>query len=319
MALSDLLTAVLGPRPRLPRDHVTRPSRSARKAFKAEGATLQAALDELSGLPGIADIKQNKRLPRGFTAAVEAMHSAYDAYFDVVRKFLPGAEEAKRPGEPGGCGACYSAPMPVMGVEAIAIYREVRPWRDFPKIAQRLADLGEQQFKDMQALHTGKDPEKMRLSGKAVQKGRVAFAKRMQACPFLDEGKQRCRIWEHRPVCCRMHLPRVDEATSRPEHEGWPTAVKAHNVRMPVKQQVTVRQLDKRLALDLNPFLYASILQLAQIAEGDLIPEVGEAPRKMQQDGRVARRANRNVKHAKKYQKGKGGKSKSKGKKGRKK
>ena len=46
------------------------------------------------------------------------------------------------------------------------------------------------------------------------------------------------------------------------------------------------------------------------------MPEVGEAPRKMQQDGRVAQRANRNVKHAKKFQKGKGT---TKGKKGRKK
>ncbi|MCA9649366.1 MAG: YkgJ family cysteine cluster protein [Myxococcales bacterium] len=316
MALSDLLAALIGPRPRLPRDHVTRPSRSARKAAKAEAEALQSALDELSGLPGIADIKQSKRLPRGFSAAVQKLHAAYDAYFDVTRRFLPGALEAKRPGEPGGCGACYAAPMPVMGVEAIAIYREVRAWRDFPKIAQRLAELGEQQFKDMQALHTGKDPEKMRLSGKAVQKGRVAFAKRMQPCPFLDEGKQRCRIWEQRPMCCRMHLPLVDEATTRPDHEGWPTAVKAHNLRMPVKPQVTARQLDKRLALELNPFLYASILQLAQIAEGELVPEVGEAPRKMQQDGRVAQRANRNVKHAKKFQKGKGT---TKGKKGRKK
>lgn len=301
-----MLAAVFGPRPRLPRDHVTRPSRSARKATKAEATRLQTALDQLSALPGIADIKQSKRLPRGFSAAVDELHAAYDAYFDQARKFLPGALEAKRPGEPGGTSACYAAPMPVMGVEAIRIYREVRPWRDFPKIAQRLAEQGEEQFKDIQALHTGKDPS--RMTGKAVQRGRVAFAKKMQPCPFLDEGKQRCRIWEQRPICCRMHLPRVDEQTARPDSEGWPTSVKADNLRLPVRQQVTVRQLDKRLALEINPFLYASILQLAQLADGELIPEVGEAPRRMQQDGRVAQRANRNVKHAKKFQKGKGGK-----------
>lgn len=312
MALADLIGVFFGPRPRLPRDHVTRPSRGARKATKAESATMQSALDKLSALPGIAEVKETKRLPRGFTAAVDELREGYDAYFDKVRSFLPGGQEAKRPGEPGGCGACYAAPMPVMASEAISIYREVRTWRDFPKVAQRLAEYGEDQFKEIQSLHTGKDPERMRMSGKAVQRGRVAFAKKMQPCPFLDEGKQRCRIWEQRPICCRMHLPRVDEDATRPEHEGWPTAVKAHNVRLPVKQQVTVRQLDKRLALELNPFLYASILQLAQLADGELIPEVGEAPRRMQQDGQVARRANRNVKHAKKYQKGKGGKGKGK-------
>ncbi len=305
MALADLLGVVFGPRPRLPRDHITRPSRGARKAAKEHIAAMQSALDTISALPGIAEVKTNKRLPRGFSAAVEQFHAAYDRYFDTVREYLPGGKDAKRPGEPGGCGACYAAPMPVMPIEAVAIYREVRTWRDFPKVAPRLAELGEQQFKDIQSLHKGKDPERMRMSGKSVQRGRVGFAKKMQPCPFLDEGKQRCRIWEQRPVCCRMHLPRVEEAVTRPEHEDWPKAVKAHNLRLPVKQQVTIRQLDKRLALELNPFLYASILQLAQVSEGELIAEVGEAPRKMAQDGRVSGRANRNVRHAKKFQKGK--------------
>ncbi len=313
MALADLLGVLFGPRLRLPRDNVTRVKRAARKAAKADIDGIQAALDKLSALPGIADIKQNKRLPRGFSAAVEQLHTHYDGYFDAVRKFLPGAEDARRPGEPGGCAACYAAPTPVIAAEALTIYREVRPWRDFPKVAQRLASLGEEQFKDIQALHTGKDPERMRMTGKAVQQGRVNFAKRLQACPFLDEGKQRCRIWDKRPICCRMHLPRTDEATARPDHEGYPKAARAYNIRLPVKPQVTVRQLDKRMSLEVNPFLYASVLQLAQLSDGELIPEVGEAPRRMQQDGQVARRANRNVKHAKKFQKG--GKGKGKGKK----
>lgn len=314
MALADLFGILFGPRIRLPRDQITRPSRKARKAAKVPIERMQAALDTISGLPGIADIKSSKRMPRGFSEALTELHAAYDEYSDIVRTFLPGGQDAKRPGEPGGCSACYSAVMPVMSIEAIGIYREIRPWRDFPKVAQALAEQGEQQIKDIQAHHTGKDPEKMRMAGKAVQRGRVDYAKRLTPCPFLDEGKQRCRIWDQRPVSCRMHLPRTDEATARPDHEGWPKAAKAHNLRLPVKQQVVVRQLEKRLALELNPFLAASILQLAQLAEGEIIGEVGEAPRKMQQDGQVARRANRNVKHAKKFQKGKG-RGKGKGKK----
>lgn len=317
MALADLLGMLLGPRLRLPRDRITRPPGRALKAAKPSIAAMQAALDKLSGLPGIADVKQTKRLPRGFSEAMQELRTAYDAYFDTVRKFLPGGLEAKRPGEPGGCGACHEAVMPVMAVEAMDLYREARPWRDFPKVAQAMAGQAEQQIKDIQARHTGKDPEKMRMTGKAVQQGRVDYAKRMQACPLLDEGKQRCRVWDKRPITCRMHLSLVDEAASRPEHEGWPKAVRAHNIRLPVRQQVAVRQLEKRLGLELNPFLSASVLQLAQLLEGQVLPEAGEAPQRMQQDGQVAQRANRNVKHAKKFQKdkGKGGG----GKKGRKK
>jgi Fe-S-cluster containining protein len=318
MALADLLGILFGPRLRLPRDRITRPPRRANKAAKASIDAMQAALDKLSALPGIADVKQTKRLPRGFSEAMQELRVAYDQYFDTVRSFLPGGPEAKRPGEPGGCGACYETVMPVMAVEAIDLYRETRPWRDFPKVAERMAAQGEQQIKDIQARHTGKDPEKMRMAGKAVQEGRVAYAKRMQACPLLDEAKQRCRAWDKRPIACRMHLPLVDEAAARPDHDGWPKAVKAHNVRLPVRQQVAVRQLEKRLGLDLNPFLSVSILQLAQLTEGQVLPESGEAPQRMQQDGQVAQRANRNVKHAKKFQKDKG-KGQGKGKKGRKK
>ena len=38
-------------------------------------------------------------------------------------------------------------------------------------------------------------------------KARIAFAKTGQVCPLLDEGKERCRIWERRPIACRMHWP----------------------------------------------------------------------------------------------------------------
>lgn len=317
MALADLIGILFGPRIKLPRDHVTRLPRRATKAAKPSIDAMQAALDKLSALPGIADVKQTKRLPRGFSEAMQELRTAYDKYFETVRKFLPGGLEARRPGEPGGCGACYETVMPVMSVEAIDLYRELRPSRDFQKLAQGLAQQADQQIKEIQSRYTGKDPEKMKMTSKAVQEGRVAHAKHMQPCPLLDESKQRCRAWEHRPLACRMHLPLVDDAKRRPESEGWPKSVRAYNVRMPVRQQVAVRQLEKRIGLELSPFLSASVILLGQLVEGQVLPEVGEAPQRMQQDGQVAQRANRNVKHAKKFQKdkGKGGG----GKKGRKK
>jgi hypothetical protein len=60
------------------------------------------------------------------------------------------------------------------------------------------------------------------------------------------------------------------------------------------------------MGLGLSPFLWVAVLQLLQLADGELLHEAGEAPRRMQQDGRVAQRANRNVRHAKKFKKGKG-------------
>ena len=298
-----LLGAIFGPRVRLPRDHVKRAPRAARKAAKPEITALQAALDKVSGLPGVADIKQSLKAPRGFYDGVGEVRAAYDAYHSVVRKFLPIPEDTKQPGEVGGASGCYTGPMPVHGVEALAIYREIRTWRDFPQVAKRMGELGEQIFKNIQAGHTGKDPEKIRMAGKAVQNGRVAFAKEKHACPLLDQGSGRCRVWEHRPIACRMHYPLGDMESHDPAHPGWPKQAKAINLRLPVRQQVTMQQLDKRLGLELSPFLYAAVLQILQLAEGNLIQEIGEAPAKMQQDGQIANRANRNVRHAKKFQK----------------
>ena len=267
---------------------------------------MKTAIEQISALPGIADIQDNKRVPRGFYGLVEEFIKHADDYQTIARKYFDIPEDSKRPGEPGGTGACYAAPMGLSGIEVLNIYRTARTWRDFQQVARRLGELGEQQFKDIQSGHSGRDPEKIRLGSKAVRQGRLAFAKRMEVCPFLDEGRERCRIWDARPMVCRMHHPVTPSERSRPDHDGYPKDVKAKNIRLPVKQTVALAQLDKRMMLQLSPFLYAGILQTLQLTEGQMLLEVGEAPMKMQQDGHISRRANRNVKHAKKYKKGKG-------------
>lgn len=300
-AVLNFVAALFGPRVKLPRDRVTRLSRRTRKRTQEHVDTLQRIIEELSGLPGIADVTKTKRLPKGFYARVEDMHSAYDRYIEAVRGEL-GLENAAPAGTPEGKGACYAAPFGITAPEALAIYREVRTWKDFPQIAQRLGELAELQFKDIQSRHQGGDPEKIRMTSKAAGEGRKAFAERGNACPFLDTSKGRCRIWEQRPMTCRMHHTLGDHALADPRNERHAN-VDVVNIRLPVRPQVALAQIDKRMALGLSPFVYASVLQLLQLGEGQMLQEVGEAPQRMQQDGRVVQKANRNVKHAKKFQK----------------
>lgn len=297
----NFVAALFGPRVKLPRDRVTRLSRRTRKRAQEHVDTLQRIIDELSGLPGIADVTKTKRLPKGFYGRVEDMLSAYDRYIEAVRGEL-GLERAAPAGTPEGKGACYAAPFGITAPEALLIYREIRTWKDFPQIAQRMGELAELQFKDIQSRHTGGDPEKIRMTSKAAGEGRKAFAERGNACPFLDTSKGRCRIWEQRPMTCRMHHVVGDPALADPRHEQHAN-VEVVNIRLPVRPQVALAQIDKRMALGLSPFVYAAELQLLQLGEGQLLQEVGEAPQRMQQDGRVVQKANRNVKHAKKFQK----------------
>ena len=299
-AVLDFLAALFGPRVKLPRDRVTRIRRRVRKKAQEHTDAMQRIVDEISGMPGIADVGSTKRLPRGFYERVDDLLAVYDQYLAVVGDELE-VRDAARPGTPEGQGACYAAPFGVSGIESLAIYREIRTWKDFPQVAQQLAQLGEQQFKDIQAGHKGSDPEKIRMTSKTAGEGRQKFAERGEPCPFLST-KGRCRIWDKRPMNCRMHHIKGDAELADPQHEHH-VDVEVVNIRPPVRPQVALQQIDKRMNLNISPFMYAAILQLLQLGDGQLLQEVGEAPQRMQQDGRVVQKANRNVKHAKKNQK----------------
>ncbi len=299
----EAIRSLFGRRLRLPRDRVTRLPRAARKATLAQVAGVQAALDEIAALPGLADVAVTKRLPRGFFAAVTKLANAYEAYIAAVRTAIPELATAARPGTPDGYRSCYEPPFGVSGVEGAAIYRESRPWPDFGQVAQRLAQLGEQQFKDIQSLHTGKDPEKLRLAGKAVQQGRLDFARRREPCPFLHADTHRCRIWDQRPFACRMHHVVGDATWSDPQDPHYPGDVKVFNIRLPLRQQVALMQIEKRMMMQAAPILHANVLQWVSLSEGQVLTEAGEIAPRLAADGQVAAKANRNRPGAKKFQK----------------
>lgn len=309
MAL-EFLAALFGPRLKLPADQTTRIPGAARKAAAPHAAAIQATLDKISALPGIADVKQSKRLPRGFAGLMKELLHHVDAYHDSLRSSM--GIDAKRPGEPGGTAACYTPPVGVAAIESLNIYRAARPWRDFPELIKVLVEQAQKQYEVIQGGATGKDAEKVRFGGKAVQQGRLAFAKQIHACPMLDVAAGRCRIWDQRPIVCRMQHPSTPPEWSKPDHEQYPKGVKMKNLRLPVRGQVTMSQLDKRIGLELSPFMMAAIPQLTQLTEGQPFGEVGEAPVRMQQDGAVAKPANRNVAHAKKFEKDRRKKSRKK-------
>lgn len=297
----EVFKSLFGRRVRLPRDQVTRVPRAVRKIAEPQVAAMQAAIDTIEALPGLADVATTKKLPKGFFAAVQTLTAAYDAYIAVVVKHMPALQSARRPGTPEGRNGCYEQPVGVTGVEGMAIYRNARLWKDFAPVAQELARLGEQQFKDIQQLHTGKDPEKIGMTSVAVQQGRVNFAKRGESCPLLDKTTLRCRAWEQRPFVCRMHHILSEPETADPAAPGWPQQVKVFNVRVPLRQQMALMQIEKRMLLTPAPFLNANILQWLQLAEGHQLGEVGEAPLRLAPDGQAPVKANRNKPGAKKF------------------
>lgn len=301
----EALKSLFGKRIRLPRDRTSRIPRAARKAAAPQVAAMQAAIDEIGALPGLADVATTKHLPKGFFAATHALVAAYDEYIRVVVDHTPALRDAPRPGTPAGWHACLEQPAATTGVEGLTIYRNIRPWKDFPQVAKELARTGELQFKDVQSLHTGKDPDKISMTGTAMQQGRLNFARRRELCPLLDPQTHRCRAWDVRPFACRMHFILTDHAWSDPKDPHYPEDVKPFNVRVPIRQQLALMQIEKRMMLGPVPFLNANILQWLHLAEGHQLAEAGEAPTRFAPDGQVAQKANRNRPGAKKFEKDK--------------
>lgn len=301
MAL-EFLAALFGPRLKLPSDQVTRLPGRAKKAAAPHASAIQATLDKISALPGIAEMKESKRVPRGFSPLVKELLRHVDAYHDALREIM-GLEGVKRLGEPGGTNGCYVPPVGLAGIESLNIYRTTRTWQGFGELVRKLVELAQEQYKDIQSSSSGGDPDKVRFGGKAVQTGRLVFAKKLHPCPMLDVEKQRCRIWDDRPITCRMQHHVSPPENSRPDHPAFPKGVQSKNLRLPVRAQVTLQQLDKRMGLELSPFMFAALPQITELTAGQQLGEVGEAPARMQQDGSVARPANRNVAHAKKFAK----------------
>jgi hypothetical protein len=186
----EFLSALFGPRIKLPRDRVTRIPRAARKAAQPHADAMQKAVDTIAAMPGIADVAKLKRLPKGFFEHVETFLASHDRYIEVVRAAM-NLDDAAPAGTPEGKGACIAGPFGVSGPEALLIYRTIRTWKDFPQVAQKLGELGEQQFKDIQALHTGKDPEKIRMTSKAAGLGRKQFAERSPIPATSDTPRSR--------------------------------------------------------------------------------------------------------------------------------
>ncbi|MGB1275468.1 MAG: hypothetical protein ACPG77_06930 [Nannocystaceae bacterium] len=305
-----ILGALFGRGRPLPRDRTTKISRAAKKAAQPHVDGMQAAIAELEALDGLADVATEKRLPKGFQAAFTAFQGHYDRYIETVRKQM-NLESAVVPGTAAGSVCCSEVPMGVTGAEAVVIYRTIRLWPDFPEVAKQLAAQGERQFNEIQSRYKGKDPAKIRMGSKPVQEGRIAYAAEGEPCAFADP-KGRCRIWEQRPQSCRMHHVVSDPAWSHAGHENF-AKVKLVNIRVPLRQQVALGQVEKRMVLGASPFLPATLMQIVQLVDGDMLYEVGEAPMRFSAQGTAMPRANRNRKGAKKFK----GKSKGKGKKRR--
>lgn len=134
------------------------------------------------------------------------------------------AEARRRAGEwiqcGPGCGECCHRPFPIAAADAERLREGLRAADAAlaDDIRRRALELWRKMERDFPG-----DAARGELD--ANEEWREWFFTRMtgQACPVLDEATQACRLYEHRPMACRLAGPLIQagEGTFPPCHKNY--------------------------------------------------------------------------------------------------
>jgi Fe-S-cluster containining protein len=159
------------------------------------GARMTTLARQMARTPGIDEFATTGWLPDAFFDAMKELYAIYDQY--IAHNIA--ASELKIVCQLGCTRCCRQAVHGCYSFEIIDIYRQLRPRADYGELHNALVDSADE-FQSMLA----------RYSEKAQGRADVALLNTLQhfsalakPCPLL--GGNNCRVYEHRPVSCRMY------------------------------------------------------------------------------------------------------------------
>ena len=191
-----------------------------------------AALQDVLRLPGLESAVETGSIPPELYAGIDRWWRAYARYLAIVSSSVNARCTA-------GCAACcHQNPRGLSGLEALLVLRAARSHEDWPALREA--------FQEQAKAWRGRVAE----SGDAV--AAMALTKREAVrCPLLDES-DRCRVYEDRPVACRMFYALTEPEWCDVNHPQNAQAVNPHFEPAPVLRQI-LSAVSQRLGLDSVP------------------------------------------------------------------
>lgn len=224
------------------RTHTVRVSREIADRATDHLVEMEAILEQLATLPDLEHFARTRRLPPRFFELWDQALAAYDRYLAVMTG--PGAMQVKC----GlGCSACcHEVPTGVQAIELLAIYQRYREFPDFVDLHNRSCDLADQ----LTALLAEQAPGRASLATDSPEAARalLEYRRKRLPCVFLD-ADQRCRIYDRRPIPCRMHVSLTDPAWCE---SGHPKAEDAITPNLQPHQDMVehMKTIARRLGLE---------------------------------------------------------------------
>ena len=235
-----------------PRTHKLSVSREIAEAASEHLLEMDDQLERLAELPGLEEFARTRSLPREFFELWDQALAAYDRYLAVMT-----GQGALAVRCAAGCAACcHEAPTGVQAVELLAIYERYREFSDFAELHNRACDLADK----LTTLLAEQAPGEKQIdsSSPAAARALLAYRQQREPCVFLGSDS-RCRIYDRRPIPCRMHFALTDPqwCESGDPHEA--DAV-TPNLEPPADMLVHMKTIARRLGLDsLSPTLFQGL------------------------------------------------------------
>ena len=222
---------------------------------------MDEALEEILELDGLAETTTTGELPHGFLRLWNRAAAAYDEYVKLTLRYADNGEGLGVRCESGCHGCCHDAPTGVQAIELLAIYHRYRSFPDFDTLHNLACDHTDTLFEEVHKLAPG--ATQLRSDDRTFQKALLAYRTRARPCVFLDGESGTCRIYEQRPIPCRMHFSLTDPQLC------WPGAAEAGKARTPnLPPPESIVETMKRIAAamgldDLSPVLFQGLVQVA--------------------------------------------------------
>lgn len=241
----------------LPRRGTTKVSVPPAVAERAAEHLLEMdeTLERMAALAGLEDFRATRRVPAELFELLRTALAAYDRYVETIVAGAGLATTCQR-----GCTACcHDVPTGVQAVELLHIYLAMRELPDFVDVHNRACDLADELFRLLEARAGAGSV--VQSDGPEYRAAQLEYRARHLPCAFLDE-RGACRIYEQRPIPCRMHFSLSDPAWCRIDHERAAQAV-TPNFEPPDDALSHLRTAARRLGLEgLSPSLFQGLAVL---------------------------------------------------------
>ena len=174
-------------------------------------------LDSILALAGLEDFPKTQSLPSKLFEHFSDALKSYDQYIEHVLSADKWEVQCSK-----GCSRCceHELARGISVLEALNIYRWVRPWAQIESIYENCGE-NSVAFQKLLAEELRTKPGRLTPDDARVTTAHIKYNRLKRPCPFLDQDQGACAIYAVRPMVCRYFFSLSPPEWCDPDHESY--------------------------------------------------------------------------------------------------